>query len=63
MIIITDQDQTQLYLGMFKDKEFYKQFRFPKAAKDKITFTIRTAKDADITGAFEIGILSRLRQT
>ncbi len=58
-VIITDQDRNQLYQDTFKDKEFYKQFRFPKAAKDKITFTIRTAKDADIAKTFEININNR----
>jgi hypothetical protein len=58
-VIITDQDRNQLYQGTFKDKQFYKQFRFPKAEKDKITFTIHNAKDADIAKTFEININSR----
>src|ERR1700733_11282183 len=58
-VIITDQDRTQLYQGSFKDKEFFKQFRLPKGEKDKITFTVRPSKDADIAKTFEININSR----
>jgi hypothetical protein len=59
-VIIKDQDWTQLYQGTFKDKDFYKQFRLPKAEKDKITFIIRSSKDADIAKTFSININSRI---
>src|SRR5450432_2277054 len=59
-VIIKDQDWTQLYQGTFKDKDFYKQFRLPKAAKDKITFIIRSSKDAELAKTFQININSRI---
>lgn len=58
-VIIKDQDHNQLYLGTFKDKDFYKQFKLPRMEKDKITFIIHNVKDGDMVKTFEININSR----
>lgn len=61
-VIIKDQDWISVYQGTFKEKNFYKQFRLPRADKDKITFIIRNYKEADIAKTFEININSRFIQ-
>jgi hypothetical protein len=61
-VIIKDQDGTQLYQNIFNEKTFYKQFRLPKADKDKIVFIIRNGKDADMVRTFEINVSSRFIQ-
>ena len=43
-LIVKDQDGTQLYQNIFSEKTIYKQFRLPKADKDRIVFVIRTAR-------------------
>jgi hypothetical protein len=58
-LIVKDQDGTQLYQSVFNDKEFYKQFRLPKTDKNKITFVIRSGKEADLVRSFEINVNSR----
>jgi len=61
-LIIKDQDGTQLYQNIFNEKTFYKQFRLPKADKDRIVFVIRNGKDADMVKAFEVNVNSRFIQ-
>lgn len=62
-LTVKDQDGNQLYQNTFSDKSFYKQFRLPKADKDKIIFVIRDGHhEADIVKAFEININSRYIQ-
>jgi len=58
-IIVKDQDGGQLYENSYKDKNFYKQFRLPKTDRNKVTFTIRNTKDADIAKTFEINVNTR----
>jgi hypothetical protein len=59
---IKDQDGTQLYQNIFNEKTFYKQFRLPKADKDRIVFVIRNGKDADMVKSFEVNVNSRFIQ-
>ncbi len=61
-VIIKDQDGTQLYQNIFNDKTFYKQFRLPRADKDKIVFVIHNGKEADVVKTFEINVNSRFVQ-
>src|ERR1051325_7315580 len=46
-VIVKDQDGSQLYQNVFSDKTFYKQFRLPRADKDRLVFIIRNGRDAD----------------
>jgi hypothetical protein len=62
-LTVKDQDGSQLYQNSFSDKSFYKQFRLPKADKDRIVFIIRDGRhEADIVKAFEINVNSRFVQ-
>ncbi len=61
-VIIKDQDWATIYQGTFRDKDFYKQFRLPRADRNKITFVIRNFKNADLAKTFEININSRFIQ-
>lgn len=61
-VIIKDQDLATIYQGTFRDKDFYKQFRLPRADRNKITFLIRNFKNADMAKTFEININSRYIQ-
>jgi len=58
-IIVKDQDGSQLYQVVYNEKSFAKQFKLPRADKDKITFIIRNYKEADITKSFAINVNSR----
>ena len=60
LVIIKDQDGTQLYQNIFNEKTIYKQFRLPKSEKDRVVFVIRDFRDADIVKAFDINVNSRL---
>lgn len=60
LVIIKDQDGTQLYQNLFSEKTIYKQFRLPKSEKDRVVFVIRDFRDADIVKAFDINVNSRL---
>lgn len=53
-IIIKDQEGSSLYKGSFRDKAFFKQFRVPNTDKQRITFVIRNAGDADMVRSFEV---------
>jgi hypothetical protein len=59
-LIIRDQDGNQLYQLVFKDKNFHKQFRLPRADKSQVAFTFRNYRQADITKTFQINVSSRL---
>jgi hypothetical protein len=59
LLIVKDQDGSPLYQNSFSDKVFYKQFRLPKADRDRIVFLFRNGHDADIVKAFEINVNSR----
>jgi len=61
-VIVKDQDGTQLYQNIFSDKSFYKQFRLPKADRDRLVFIIRNGKDADVVKTFEVNVNSRIMQ-
>ena len=61
-LIIKDQDGAQLYQNIFNEKTFYKQFRLPKADRDRIIFIIRNGKEADVVKTFEINVNSRFVQ-
>jgi hypothetical protein len=55
-VIVKDQDGTQLYQSVFKEKDFNKQFRLPRADKSKVVFIIRDFKGSDIAKTFEINV-------
>ena len=61
-LIIKDQDGTQLYQNIFSEKSFYKQFRLPKADKDRIVFVIHNGREADVVKTFEVNVNSRFVQ-
>jgi len=61
-VIVKDQDGTQLYQNLFSDKAFYKQFRLPRADKDRLVFIIRNGRDADVVKTFEVNVSSRVTQ-
>jgi len=58
-LVVKDQDGTELYKNAYHEKNFYKQFRLPRVDRDRITFTIRNNKDADIVKTFQINVNSR----
>ena len=55
-VIVLDQDNVQLFQRVYSDKDFEKNFRFPKSDKNKLTFVIRNFKDADISQSFAINV-------
>lgn len=59
-LLIRDQDGNQLYQLVFKDKDFHRQFRLPRADKSQVAFTFRNYRQADITKTFQINVNSRL---
>src|SRR5882762_9130567 len=61
-LLVRDQDGAELYQHMFREKNFYKQFRLPKAEGSKLSFIIRNGKEADIVKTFEINVNSRMVQ-
>ncbi len=61
-LIVKDQDGTQLYQNIFNEKTFYKQFRLPRADKDRFVFIIHNGKEADVVKTFEINVSSRFVQ-
>ncbi|MBS1662458.1 MAG: hypothetical protein JST68_15550 [Bacteroidetes bacterium] len=61
-VTVKDQDGTQLYQSFFSDKAFYKQFRLPRAEKDRIVFIIKNGHDADVVKTFEINVNSHYIQ-
>lgn len=62
MLTVKDQDGTQLYQNLFSEKSFYKQFRLPKADKDRIVFIFHNSREADVVKTFEINVNSRFVQ-
>jgi hypothetical protein len=62
LVAVKDQDGTQLYQNLFRDKTFYKQFRLPKTDKDKVIFVIRKGQDAPIVKTFAVNVDSRFVQ-
>jgi len=60
LVVIKDQDGTQLYQNLFNEKTIYKQFRLPKTEKDRVVFVLRDFRDADVVKAFDINVNSRL---
>ena len=61
-VIVKDQDGTQLYQNVFSEKSFYKQFRLPRADRDRLVFIIRNSRDADVVKTFEVNVNSRITQ-
>jgi len=61
-VIVKDQDGTQLYQNVFSDKAFYKQFRLPRADRDRLVFILRNGRDADVVKTFEVNVNSRVTQ-
>lgn len=61
-VLVKDQDGTQLYQNVFSDKAFFKQFRLPRADRDRLVFIIRNGKDADVVKTFEVNVNSRVTQ-
>jgi hypothetical protein len=59
-VAIRDQNGTQLYQDNFKDKLFYRQFRLPKADKDRVVFVIRSGEEAPVVKTFAVNVSSRL---
>ena len=62
VVAVKDQDGTQLYQNIFRDKAFYKQFKLPKTDKDEVIFVIRNGQDAPIVKTFAVNIDSRFVQ-
>ena len=58
-LTIKDQDGSSLYVGIYNDKSFYKQFRLPKTDKDRVLFVFHNAHDADVVKTFEVNVNSR----
>jgi len=58
-LVVKDQDGTELYKNAYTEKNFYKQFRLPRADRNRITFTIRNNKETDIVKTFQINVNSR----
>jgi len=61
-VLVKDQDGTQLYQNIFSDRAFYRQFRLPRADRDRLVFIIRNGKDADVVKTFEVNVNSRVTQ-
>jgi hypothetical protein len=59
MLIVKDQDGSQIYSNSFSDKSFYRQFRLPKTDKDRIVFVLRDGHDAEVIKTFEVNVNSR----
>lgn len=59
-LTIKDQDGSALYQNSFTERSFYKQFRLPKADRDRIVFVFHNNSEADIVRAFEVNVNSRL---
>jgi len=58
-LTVKDQDGTTLYQSVSGERSFYKQFRLPKADKDRIVFIFHKDTDADVVRTFEVNINSR----
>jgi hypothetical protein len=58
-LVIKDQDGGELYRNTYSEKNFYKQFRLPRADRSRIVFMIRNNKDADIVKTFQVSVNSR----
>jgi hypothetical protein len=58
-LVIKDQDGSELYKNTYSEKNFYKQFRLPRADRNRIIFVIRNNKEADIVKTFQISVNSR----
>jgi hypothetical protein len=61
-LMVKDQDGSELYQHSFHEKNFYKQFRLPRAEKSRLSFIIRNGKDTEIVKSFEINVNSRMVQ-
>jgi hypothetical protein len=59
MLIVKDQDGSQIYSNSFSDKSFYRQFRLPKTSIDRIVFVFRDGHDAEVIKTFEVNVNSR----
>jgi hypothetical protein len=59
-LIIKDQDGTELFQDYFSEKSFFRQFRIPKADKEKIVFLLRDKNAAETAKTFEVNVNSRL---
>jgi hypothetical protein len=58
-LVVKDQDGNELYKNVYHDKNFFKQFRLPRADRSRITFIIRSSKETEIVKTFEINVNSR----
>jgi hypothetical protein len=58
LLTIKDQDGSTLYQNAFADKSFYKQFRLPRADKDRIVFVFHSGHDADVVKTFDVNVNS-----
>lgn len=58
-VIVKDQDNTQLFQRVYTDKNFDKQFKLPRADRNRITFVIRNFKGEDISQHFAINVNTR----
>lgn len=57
-LVVKDQDGTELYKNTYSEKNFYKQFRLPRADRNRIIFVIRNNKETDIVKTFQISVNS-----
>ncbi|HXB94259.1 MAG TPA: hypothetical protein VNU70_03835 [Puia sp.] len=58
-VTIKDQDGSIIYRDYFSERSFYRQFRLPKADKDRIVFIFHQNEAADVVKTFEINVNSR----
>jgi hypothetical protein len=58
-VIVKDEEGTQLYQSVFKEKDFSKQFRLPGADRSKIVFILRDLKATGLARVYEINVNRR----
>jgi hypothetical protein len=58
-VIVKDEEGTQLYQSVFKEKDFSKQFRLPGGDRTKIVFILRDLKTTEPARVFEINVNRR----
>lgn len=62
VVAVRDQNDAQLYQGVFKEKSFYRQFKLPKTDKDRITFVFNDGQDQPVEKTFQVNVNSRFVQ-
>jgi hypothetical protein len=57
-VVVQDEEGSQLYQSVFKEKDFSKQFRLPRTDRSKVVFIIRDLKATELARVFEINVNS-----